>query len=325
MSFTRSISRWASVLLLLCLGLAHAHTVITYPGYRGNNLHTNGTVEQANGLGVAYDVKNGSYIYPYGMEWIYPCGGMPRSTNRTKWPVSGGAVAFQPGWFPGHATALIYINLGFGETPPNMSHPVVPPFQIVGPTNNPYPGTVCLPQVPLPTNISVSPGDYATIQLVETAKHGASLFNCVDIEFAEDGDASVETVTRDNCFNSSDISFQYMYTTSSIGSGAAMLQPPKLSAAAVVPLLLAVAFGVYIFQPRHALVVLLLCYFHIASNIIEPSDGAISILKSVIIEFCNAFTSTKINLVNSPHPSLSFSLISTSRGIDHKPHGPVLV
>jgi hypothetical protein len=104
-------------------------------------------------------------------------GGMPRSTNRTKWPISGGAVAFQPGWFPGHSTALIYVNLGLGEIPLNMSHPVVPPFQIVGPTNNPYPGTVCLPQVPLPANISVSPGDYATIQLVETAKHGAALYN----------------------------------------------------------------------------------------------------------------------------------------------------
>jgi hypothetical protein len=102
---------------------------------------------------------------------------MPRSTNRTKWPVSGGAVAFQPGWFPGHQNALIYINLGFGEIPENMSHPVVSPFQITGPTNNPYPGTVCLPQVPLPANISVSPGDYATIQLVETAKHGAALYN----------------------------------------------------------------------------------------------------------------------------------------------------
>lgn len=68
-----SISRWTSVLLTLCLGLAQAHTVITYPGYRGNNLHTNGTVTQSNGLGVAYDPKNGSYIFPYGMEWIYPC------------------------------------------------------------------------------------------------------------------------------------------------------------------------------------------------------------------------------------------------------------
>jgi hypothetical protein len=67
----------------------------------------------------------------------------------------------------------------------------------------------------------------------------------VDIEFAEDGDASVEEVTRDNCFNSSDISFQFMYTADAIGSGATMLHAPKLSAATLLPLLLAVAFGVY--------------------------------------------------------------------------------
>jgi hypothetical protein len=102
---------------------------------------------------------------------------MPTSTNRTKWPINGGALAFQPGWFPGHDTALIYVNLGFGENPPNMSHSVVSPFQISGPSSNPYPGTVCLPQVPLPANISVSPGDYATIQIIETAKHGAALYD----------------------------------------------------------------------------------------------------------------------------------------------------
>ena len=102
---------------------------------------------------------------------------MPTSTNRTKWPVGGGAVSFQPGWFQGHATAFIYINLGLGTVPDNMSHPMISPFQINGPSNEPYPGTVCLPQVPLPANISVSPGDHATIQLVETAKHGAALYN----------------------------------------------------------------------------------------------------------------------------------------------------
>ena len=102
---------------------------------------------------------------------------MPRSYNRTKWPVNGGGVAFQPGWFPGHETALIYVNIGIGTVPENMSHPVVSPFQITGPTNNPYPGTVCLPQVPLPANISVKAGDNATIQVVETAKHGAALYN----------------------------------------------------------------------------------------------------------------------------------------------------
>jgi hypothetical protein len=104
-------------------------------------------------------------------------GGMPTSTNRTKWPVGGGAVSFQPGWFQGHATAFIYINLGLGTVPPNMSHPMIPPFQISGPSNEPYPGTICLPQIPLPANISVSPGDHATIQVIETAKHGAALYN----------------------------------------------------------------------------------------------------------------------------------------------------
>lgn len=106
---------------------------------------------------------------------------MPISQNRTKWPVSGGAVAVQPGWFPGHQTALIYVNIGLGAVPENMSHPVVPPFQITGPTNNPYPGTFCLPQVPLPANVSMKVGDKATIQVVEVAKHGAALYNvCQD-------------------------------------------------------------------------------------------------------------------------------------------------
>lgn len=66
-----SVSQWAALIALLCAGLANAHTVITYPGYRGNNLHTNGTVEQSNGLGQAE--VNGSVIFPYGMEWMYPC------------------------------------------------------------------------------------------------------------------------------------------------------------------------------------------------------------------------------------------------------------
>ncbi|KAJ5672537.1 hypothetical protein N7507_001664 [Penicillium longicatenatum] len=236
-----STSRWASLLVLLCVGLANAHTVITYPGYRGNNLHTNGTVADSEGLGVAYE--NGSYIYPYGMEWIYPCGGMPRSTNRTKWPVLGGAVAVQPGWFPGHSTALIYVNIGLGTIPENMSHPVVSPFQITGPTNNPYPGTFCLPQVPLPANVSVKVGDNATIQVVETAKHGAALYNCVDITFADVHDPEIESVTRDNCFNSTDLTFQYMYTTGGINA-APSLKPHTLLA--LGPLLLAAVLGSFV-------------------------------------------------------------------------------
>lgn len=177
---------------LLSLNLVRAHTVIVYPGYRGNNLHTNGTVEETNGLGAAE--VNGSYAYPYGMEWIYPCtslfplisktlsndnegGGMPTSANRTKWPIAGGAVAVQPGWFPGHQEGFIYMNMGFGTIPPNMSNPMIKPFGIVGPTNNPYPGTFCLPQVPLPSGFTAHMGGHATIQVVLAAKHGAALYN----------------------------------------------------------------------------------------------------------------------------------------------------
>ena len=83
MFLKHGVRQWAALLILLYAGLTHAHTVITYPGYRGNNLHTNGTVAQAHGLGVAYDKGNDSYIFPYGMEWIYPC----RSTVIT--PING--------------------------------------------------------------------------------------------------------------------------------------------------------------------------------------------------------------------------------------------
>lgn len=137
--------------------------------------------------------------------------------NRTYWPTTGGALAFQPGWFRGHSNALIYVNLGLGSEGPdggpiNMSNPMVHPFQIIGPTNNPYPGTVCLPQVPMPANVSVQPGDEATIQLVELAQHGAALYSCVDIIFAKPGDSRIRNVDENNCFNSSQLGFADMYT-----------------------------------------------------------------------------------------------------------------
>ncbi|KAJ4385991.1 hypothetical protein N0V93_008882 [Gnomoniopsis smithogilvyi] len=186
------------VALLSAATLTSAHTVITYPGWRGDNLVTNDT-------------------FPYGMQWMYPCGGHPMLGNRTYWPTTGGAVALQPGWFQGHQTAFMYINLGYGTDgpdggPPNMSNPMVSPFQIVGPSANPYPGTICLPEVPLPANASVKAGDNATIQVVEIAKHGAALFSCVDITFAEPGDSRIAEVNESNCFNSNDMGFADVYT-----------------------------------------------------------------------------------------------------------------
>ena len=104
-------------------------------------------------------------------------GGVPMSTNRTKWPVKGGAVGFQPGWFNGHQQALIYINLGEGTNPTNYSLVMQPMFGITGPSNELYPGSVCLPQVPLPANFTAVVGANATIQVIEAAQHGAALYS----------------------------------------------------------------------------------------------------------------------------------------------------
>ena len=106
---------------------------------------------------------------------------MPMTQNRSLCPVQGGAVSVQPGWFPGHSSATIYINIGINvpgqAAPPNMSHNVVPAFAISGPSNLEYPGQFCLPQVPMPVNVSLAVGDNITIQVIETAQHGAALYS----------------------------------------------------------------------------------------------------------------------------------------------------
>jgi hypothetical protein len=72
--------------------------------------------------------------------------------------------------------------------------------------------------VPLPANATFNIGDNATIQVIETAVHGAALYNCVDITFADPKD--VPEVNETNCFNSSDISFSLVFTTTALASDA---------------------------------------------------------------------------------------------------------
>lgn len=72
--------------------------------------------------------------------------------------------------------ALMYINLGLGSEPDTYS-PMVPMFRLTGPSDNPYPGTVCLPQVSPPQGVVPKSGDLATIQVVQTLKSGASLYS----------------------------------------------------------------------------------------------------------------------------------------------------
>lgn len=189
---------------------------------------------------------------------------MPISTNRTLWPVTGGAVGIQPGWFPGHSSAFFYINLGEGTVPLNYSLPMQQVFQILGPSNQQYDGSFCLPQVPLPANFTAKIGDNATIQVVETAQHGAALYNvgispgsrdgvgsvwanlsvpqCVDITFADPKD--VPEVNETNCFNTTNINFDLVFSTSSLTSAAATMSSRTMTTwMASVPLLAGVAWS----------------------------------------------------------------------------------
>lgn len=163
----------ALVTVLATVQLATAHFQIQYPAWRGNTL------------------KND-------MQWTYPCkysvnqlpvlriivplltligAGIPPTNNRTLWPITGGDISIVPGWNAGHPTAFFYVNMGFGDHPPNMTNVMLPVFQMTGPSRNPYPGSFCLQQVPLPVNASVKVGDNATIQVIQVALHGASLYN----------------------------------------------------------------------------------------------------------------------------------------------------
>jgi len=166
------------------------------------------------------------------------------TTNRTLWPYGGGALSVQPGWFPGHAKALIYVNIGIQEAgkaaPPNYSHPVVPPFEITGPNNSYYPGQFCLPQVRMPPDLSLGPGDNITIQVIETAQHGAALYSCVDVTLVDPTDPQLERVTPQNCYNSSDIGFNLVFTTAAL-SAASSLAAPSILISIMVAILFALA------------------------------------------------------------------------------------
>lgn len=66
--------------------------------------------------------------------------------------------------------------MGYGNEPLNYSHAITN-FVITGPSNQQYEGNFCMPQVPLPAGYEPQIGDNATIQVIELAQHGASLFN----------------------------------------------------------------------------------------------------------------------------------------------------
>lgn len=69
--WSRSLN--AAIILSTLSALVSSHTIITYPGWRGNNLHTVGNVTDVGTDGLGVGGVGGNFTYPYGMQWIYPC------------------------------------------------------------------------------------------------------------------------------------------------------------------------------------------------------------------------------------------------------------
>lgn len=87
--------------------------------------------------------------------------------NRTKWPLTGGAIAFEPS----HPWAQTYVNLGLGAEIGRLNITLVEPFNQ---TSN---GTFCFPHVTLPADLEVKEGDKATIQVIQLGESGSALYN----------------------------------------------------------------------------------------------------------------------------------------------------
>lgn len=90
------------------------------------------------------------------------------NTNRTLWPLTGGSVVLHVS----HPWAITYVNLGLGgdnTTVFNIS--LVPNFNQTGN------GTFCLPAIKLPSNVVVSNGTQASLQVIQIGETGGSLYN----------------------------------------------------------------------------------------------------------------------------------------------------
>lgn len=128
---------------------ASAHFGLDYPVWRDNTL----------GTGHNYS------------QWTYPCAGVPADIpngNRTDWPLKGGSVVLDLH----HDWTYVFINLGLGANVSNFNYTLTPEFW-----NATGKGTLCVPSLQLPTNLNVTDGTQASIQVITVGASGAGLYN----------------------------------------------------------------------------------------------------------------------------------------------------
>lgn len=163
------------IALLVAAQLASAHFGVEYPEWRANTL----------------DSEHEEYS-----QWIYPCrcswwtnspdpmvwltravpdigANVPAGAgNRTDWPLEGGSLKLDLH----HPWTYIFVNLGLGDNVTNFNYTLTPEFW-----NSTGKGTLCVPDLPLPADLSVSDGTKASIQVVTLGESGSALYNVSDL------------------------------------------------------------------------------------------------------------------------------------------------
>ncbi|KAK4234977.1 hypothetical protein C8A03DRAFT_37192 [Achaetomium macrosporum] len=166
---------FATLLLLAAASLAQAHFSIEYPTWRADTLN------------------NESYS-----QWTNPCGGVPGNlttpSQRTPWPLTGGSLKLDLH----HPWTYVFVNLGLGADVSNFNYTLTNPFW--NETGN---GTLCVSRLGLPTDLPISDGSPASLQVVTVGEDGNALYNCADIVFR----ANATALSGDDCVTSEGVSF----------------------------------------------------------------------------------------------------------------------
>ncbi|EFR02905.1 hypothetical protein MGYG_05906 [Nannizzia gypsea CBS 118893] len=154
------------VLLAFGMSIVSAHFRVEYPYWRGDSFKS---------------------------QYTRPCGGVNVTTNRTQWPVDGGAILFKPT----HHWALTYVNLGLGD-----DDSIIFNYTLVQAFNQTGNGTFCFPKIPIPADLGIRDGTNASLQIVQASTNGAALYNCMDITFSS---SPRNVLAQDMCVNSTGV------------------------------------------------------------------------------------------------------------------------
>lgn len=137
-------------------------------------------------------------------------------TNRTVWPLTGGSLSLDLH----HPWTYLFINLGVGTNYPTFNISLGPLYNETGN------GTLCLPQIALPTGLPIADGTNASIQVVTVGDRGSALYNvspsspqdceaklikrqCADITFS----ATATLLSNTTCSNSTNVTVEAVANT----------------------------------------------------------------------------------------------------------------